>query len=47
MASAMPAFGEAYSDVEIAAAANYVTERLGAKGSRLTLENVGAHRLAR
>jgi mono/diheme cytochrome c family protein len=26
----MPPFGDAYSDVEIAAAANYVTARFGA-----------------
>jgi hypothetical protein len=42
---AMPAFGEAYSDAEIAAAANYVTERFGAAGSRLTAENVASLRL--
>jgi hypothetical protein len=36
---AMPAFGDAYSDAEIAAVANYATARLGA-GSRLTPENV-------
>lgn len=29
----MPAFGGAYSDVEIAAVANYVTERFGAAAS--------------
>jgi mono/diheme cytochrome c family protein len=29
---AMPAFGDAYSDAEIAAAANYVTERFGRRG---------------
>ena len=44
---AMPAFGDAYSDVEIAAAANYVTARFGAEGSRLTAENVAALRLTR
>ena len=44
---AMPAFGDAYSDAEIAAAANYVTARFGAVGSRLTAENVAALRLTR
>ena len=44
---AMPAFGEAYSDAEVAAAANYVTERFGAAGSRLTAENVATLRLTR
>jgi mono/diheme cytochrome c family protein len=44
---AMPAFGDAYSDAEIAAAANYVTERFGAAGSRLTAENVALLRLTR
>jgi mono/diheme cytochrome c family protein len=43
---AMPAFGDAYSDDEIAAA-NYVTERFGAAGSRLTAENVASLRLTR
>jgi mono/diheme cytochrome c family protein len=32
----MPAFGNAYSDEEIAAVANYVTARFGSKGSQLT-----------
>ena len=41
---AMPAFGDAYSDAEIAAVANYVTARLGA-ASRLTPEKVAALRL--
>jgi mono/diheme cytochrome c family protein len=36
----MPAFGQAYSDVEIAAVANYVTARFGAKGSSLTAKDV-------
>jgi mono/diheme cytochrome c family protein len=44
---AMPAFGDAYSDAEIAAAANYVTARFGAAGSRLTAENVASLRLTR
>jgi mono/diheme cytochrome c family protein len=32
----MPAFGEGYSDDDIAAVANYVTARFGAKGAQLT-----------
>ena len=44
---AMPAFGDAYSDAEIAAAANYVTARFGAVGSRLTADNVASLRLTR
>jgi mono/diheme cytochrome c family protein len=36
----MPAFGNAYSDDEIAAVANYVTARFGAKGSKLTAKDV-------
>jgi len=36
----MPAFGAAYSDTEIAAVANYVTARFGAKGSALTAKDV-------
>jgi mono/diheme cytochrome c family protein len=44
---AMPGFGDAYSDAEIAAAANYVTARFGAESSRLTAENVAALRLTR
>jgi mono/diheme cytochrome c family protein len=43
----MPAFGDAYSDAEIAAATNYVTARFGAEGSRLAAENVAALRLTR
>ena len=39
-ALSMPAFGNAYSDVEIAAVANYVTARFGAEGSRLTAQDV-------
>jgi mono/diheme cytochrome c family protein len=34
------AFGNAYSDVEIAAVANYVTARFGAKGLQLTAQDV-------
>ena len=37
----MPAFGSAYSDAEIAAVANYVTARFGAKGS-----SIGEHEVA-
>jgi mono/diheme cytochrome c family protein len=36
----MPAFGKAYSDTEIAAVANYVTARFGARGSHLTAKDV-------
>jgi mono/diheme cytochrome c family protein len=36
----MPAFGRAYSDVEIAAVANYVTTRFGAAPSSITPEEV-------
>src|ERR1700746_1093558 len=39
-ALSMPAFGHAYSDDEIAAVANYVTARFGAKGSSLTAQGV-------
>jgi mono/diheme cytochrome c family protein len=39
-AISMPAFGDAYSDDEIAAVANYVTERFGTKGSVLTAQDV-------
>lgn len=39
-ALSMPAFGNAYSDDEIAAVANYVTARFGAKGSNLTAKDV-------
>ena len=37
---AMPAFGAAYSDSEIAAVANYVTARFGAARSKLTAADV-------
>ena len=37
---AMPAFGAAYDDREIAAVANYVTARFGAKSSTLTADDV-------
>jgi mono/diheme cytochrome c family protein len=39
-AISMPAFGNAYSDAEIAAVANYVTARFGSKGSSLTAHDV-------
>jgi mono/diheme cytochrome c family protein len=39
-AISMPAFGDAYSDTEIAAVANYVTSRFGSKGSRITAQDV-------
>jgi mono/diheme cytochrome c family protein len=39
-ANNMPAFGEAYSDDEIAAVANYVTARYGVKASELTAAHV-------
>jgi len=42
----MPAFGKAYSDAEIAAVANYVTARFGAKPSRITPAEVGRLRSA-
>jgi mono/diheme cytochrome c family protein len=37
---AMPAFGDAYSDAEIAAVANYVTARFGSKPSSITEKGV-------
>jgi mono/diheme cytochrome c family protein len=36
----MPAFGAAYSDVEIAAVANYVTERFGSVGSSVQARGI-------
>ena len=39
-AISMPAFGNAYSDAEIAAVANYVTARFGSKGSQITAQDV-------
>jgi mono/diheme cytochrome c family protein len=42
----MPAFGVAYSDTEIAAVANYVTARFGAKPSNVTAKEVAALRAA-
>jgi mono/diheme cytochrome c family protein len=40
----MPSFGDAYSDTEIAAVANYVTGRFGAAPSRLTAQDVARFR---
>ncbi|HUN60192.1 MAG TPA: cytochrome c, partial [Candidatus Binataceae bacterium] len=39
-AISMPAFGDAYSDTEIAAVSNYVTARFGTEPSRLTDKDV-------
>ena len=39
-ALAMPAFGAAYTDREIAAVANYVTARFGTKASSISAEDV-------
>ncbi len=39
-AAFMPSFGAAFSDVEIAAVANYVTARFGAKPSRIKAEDI-------
>jgi mono/diheme cytochrome c family protein len=36
----MPAFGNAYSDDEIAAVTNYVTARFGSQGSKLTAQDI-------
>jgi mono/diheme cytochrome c family protein len=36
----MPAFGHAFSDAEVAAVANYVTARFGAKPSKITAKQV-------
>lgn len=36
----MPAFGSAYTDVEIAAVANYVTARFGSQPANITATNV-------
>ena len=44
--SFMPAFGHAYSDAEIAAVANYVTARFGAKPSSVKPSDVAALRRA-
>jgi mono/diheme cytochrome c family protein len=39
-AISMPAFGDAYSDAEIAAVTNYVTARFGSKRSQITARDV-------
>ena len=44
--SVMPSFGHAYSDAEIAAVANYVTARFGAKPSSVTPKQVSKLRKA-
>lgn len=36
----MPAFGAAYSDAEIAAVANYVTQRFGSAGSSIEAQEI-------
>jgi mono/diheme cytochrome c family protein len=43
-ALSMPSFGRAFSDDEIAAVANYVTARFGAKGSSLTARDIAVLR---
>ena len=40
----MPAFGDGYSDDDIAAVANYVTARFGSKASQITEQDVAALR---
>jgi len=40
----MPAFGEGYSDDDIAAVSNYVTARMGAEGAHLTAQDVASLR---
>ncbi len=40
----MPAFGDAYSNDEIAAVSNYVTARFGAQGARMTEKNIASLR---
>jgi mono/diheme cytochrome c family protein len=42
----MPAFGASLSDVEVAAVANYVTARFGAKPSAVTPKDVAQMRKA-
>ena len=44
--SNMPAFGDAYSDAEIASVANYVTARFGSRGSDLSAAKVAKLRAA-
>jgi len=36
----MPAFGDSYSDIEIAAVTNYVTARFGSEPSKMTAKDV-------
>ena len=36
----MPAFGDGYSDADIAAVSNYVTARFGAEGAHLTEKDI-------
>jgi mono/diheme cytochrome c family protein len=43
-AVSMPAFGNAYSDAEIAAVSNYVTSRFGSKASQITAQDVAGLR---
>jgi mono/diheme cytochrome c family protein len=43
-ALSMPAFGQSYTDDDIAAVANYVTARFGSKGSNLTAKDVAGLR---
>ena len=45
-AISMPAFGNAYSDAEIAAVANFVTDRFGGVSSNVTAADVGKLRQA-
>ncbi|HWY63460.1 MAG TPA: cytochrome c [Rhizomicrobium sp.] len=40
----MPAFGEGYSDDDIAAVSNYVTARFGAEGAHLTVKDIASLR---
>ena len=40
----MPGFGDAYSDSDIAAVANYVTTRFGASGSALSAADIAKMR---
>ena len=40
----MPAFGDGYSDDDIAAVSNYITARFGAKGAQLTAKDVASLR---
>jgi mono/diheme cytochrome c family protein len=40
----MPSFGDAYSDTEVAAVANYVTARFGSRPSKVTARSVAALR---